>query len=596
MVASSILNPGSIVRERSGAGSPSGAANFITGGSPLGRGIVSNAANKIVQFNRASVSGVAARPPDLGSMISTLSTNILNNVENQVSSINNNVTQLVTQRLAEVRENYRSRLDKIDAARPNAILGNFLNLYREAIGYIQFLGNQRNVKTLGNNLKALQRIFRDSFRVARIVRQTIGRIVKQLSGLPQASGGPGGINLDIKVPGGGLKRSAPTGIMRAMRRRPGMMLGGAALAGGLGTAVVSGMMDRGGGVQTVPSSEGAIPPVLLDRFGSILDRFSKAIEHLTTGSAEKDDITSAPSAPSALPMTSTEDDGGGGGGGGAAVTDAPDLKTAIRQLESGNDYSSMYSRNRDTFSRGREDITKMTIDQVHDLQTDYLNHQKSLGYNSADGSDRSAAMGAYQMIEVRAVAKEMGIDTSKTLFNKETQDRMSDYYLNVAGYQDWKAGKITDAEFNNQLAVQFASVKKTSGRGAYDNDGMNKAYGNIMPVLQKEKGLEPQTPDPKVTTPEVPNVMPATMKKEDQQQIAQTVSQPPASTTPQVTVAPLNLSSPQPQGGGGGAGGGAISGGGGGKQTGPSVPLLNPSNSDNFLLLYSKMVYNIVDG
>ena len=381
-----------------------------------------------------------------------------------------------------------------------------------------------------------------------------------------------------------------------MRRRPGMMLGGAALAGGLGTAVVSGMMDRGGGVQTVPSSEGAIPPVLLDRFGSILDRFSKAIEHLTTGSAEKDDITSAPSAPSALPMTSTEDDGGGGGGGGAAVTDAPDLKTAIRQLESGNDYSSMYSRNRDTFSRGREDITKMTIDQVHDLQTDYLNHQKSLGYNSADGSDRSAAMGAYQMIEVRAVAKEMGIDTSKTLFNKETQDRMSDYYLNVAGYQDWKAGKITDAEFNNQLAVQFASVKKTSGRGAYDNDGMNKAYGNIMPVLQKEKGLEPQTPDPKVTTPEVPNVMPATMKKEDQQQIAQTVSQPPASTTPQVTVAPLNLSSPQPQGGGGGAGGGAISGGGGGKQTGPSVPLLNPSNSDNFLLLYSKMVYNIVDG
>jgi hypothetical protein len=162
-----------------------------------------------------------------------------------------------------------------------------------------------------------------------------------------------------------------------------------------------------------------------------------------------------------------------------------DLKKKIRQLESGNDYSSMYSRNRDTFARGAEDITKMTIDEVHDLQTDYLNHQKALGYDSADGSDRSAAMGAYQMMEVKAIAKSMGFDTSKTLFNKETQDKMSEYYLNYAGYQKWKAGEISDQEFNDGLAGQFASVKKASGVGAYDNDGMNNAYGNLMPLLQK---------------------------------------------------------------------------------------------------------------
>ena len=159
-----------------------------------------------------------------------------------------------------------------------------------------------------------------------------------------------------------------------------------------------------------------------------------------------------------------------------------DLKKKIRQLESGNDYSSMYARNRDTFARGAEDITKMTIDEVHDLQTDYLNHQKALGYPV---EQRSAAMGAYQMMEVKAVAKGMGIDTSKTLFNKETQDKMSDYYLNYAGYQKWKAGEISDQEFNDGLAGQFASVKKASGVGAYDNDGMNNAYGNLMPLLQK---------------------------------------------------------------------------------------------------------------
>ncbi len=165
-----------------------------------------------------------------------------------------------------------------------------------------------------------------------------------------------------------------------------------------------------------------------------------------------------------------------------------DLKTAIRQLESGNDYSSMYARNRVTFPRGKEDITKMTIDDVHDLQTDYLSHQAALGYGE---EHRSAAMGAYQMLEVKAVAKGMRFDTSSTLFNKETQDRMSDYYLNYSGYQEWKSRKIGDAEFNDRLAGQFASIKETSGRGAYDGDGMNNAYGDLMPLLKQIKGSEP---------------------------------------------------------------------------------------------------------
>ena len=185
------------------------------------------------------------------------------------------------------------------------------------------------------------------------------------------------------------------------------------------------------------------------------------------------------------------------GRGNNGVVDAPDLKTAIRQLETGDDYGSMYNRNRGTFSRGKEDITKMTIDEVDQLQTDYLNHQKSLGYDSADGSDRSAAMGAYQMIEVLKVAKALKIDTSKTKFDKETQDKMSEYYLNISGYQDFKSGEITAEEFNNRLAGQFASVKTTDGTGVHDGDGMNNAYGNIMPLLKKlqTKKITPKTSD-----------------------------------------------------------------------------------------------------
>ena len=191
------------------------------------------------------------------------------------------------------------------------------------------------------------------------------------------------------------------------------------------------------------------------------------------------------------PFNRSPGPGPGGPAGPGGPVAAGDLKTAIRQLESGNDYSSMFARDRGDFSRGNEDITKMTIDQVHDLQTDYLNHQASKGYGA---DQRSAAMGAYQMMEVKKVAQMLGIDTSTTKFDQATQDRMSEYYLNVAGYQDWKAGKITDEEFNNRLAGQFASVKTTSGGGVYDNDGMNNAYGNLMPIIQQTRqGLSSQS-------------------------------------------------------------------------------------------------------
>ena len=250
-----------------------------------------------------------------------------------------------------------------------------------------------------------------------------------------------------------------------------------------------------------------------------------------------------------------------------SVSAPGDLKTRIRQAESGNDYGSMYARNRDTFSRGNEDITKMTIDQVHDLQTDYLNHQKALGYNSPDGSDRSAAMGAYQMMEVRQVAKEMGFDPSTTLFNKETQDKMAEYYLNVAGLQDYKAGRITAEQFNNRLAVQFASLKNTSGRGAHDGDGMNRAYDSVLDLIKsgdiRGNNIVPQTQsrtnvqskDPKVSFIQVPG-----------QQVAQAPARPQRL---------INTGTPD----------GSAS---------PTVAFYSPSNPDSFEQISAKAAYSLV--
>ena len=314
---------------------------------------------------------------------------------------------------------------------------------------------------------------------------------------------------------------------------------------------------------------GAFDGMFGGMFGGIQDMLKNTFGGLF-GNPEQPKVTD-PGAPN----TGTGRDGTFGEGtygqgrptDGSTVSAPGDLKTRIRQAESGNDYGSMYARNRDTFSRGNEDITKMTIDQVHDLQTDYLNHQKALGYNSPDGSDRSAAMGAYQMMEVRQVAKEMGFDPSTTVFNKETQDKMAEYYLNVAGLQDYKAGRITAEQFNNRLAVQFASLKTTSGGGVHDGDGMNNAYDSVLDLIKRGdirgNNIVPQTQsrtnvqskDPKVSFIQVPG-----------QQVAQAPARPQRL---------INTGTPD----------GSAS---------PTVAFYSPSNPDSFEQISAKAAYSLV--
>ena len=159
------------------------------------------------------------------------------------------------------------------------------------------------------------------------------------------------------------------------------------------------------------------------------------------------------------------------------------LKGKIAEGESNTDYSAMYSRDREGFERGDEDITKMTISDVDKLQTDYLNYQTSIGR----GDDRSAAMGAYQMLNPKKVAEMMDLDPETTVFDKKTQDMMSEYYLNYSGLKEFEAGDITAEEFNNRLAEQFASIKTTSGEGVYDTDKMNKANTSVLDLIKSQE-------------------------------------------------------------------------------------------------------------
>jgi len=582
---SSPLNPATIARERSTTAAA--AQNFITGGSPLGEGIVASAANKIVGFQRGAA-GVVARPPDLNSIIQTLSSNILNNVETRVQSINQNVTKIVNKTLGGFQKDYGERLNKIDAATPNSILRNFLNFYKQALEYIQFLGNRRNVKTLGDNLKALQNVFTETFNVAKIIRQTIIKIVKQLSNLPTATAGGGGFNLDVNVPGGGLKKTAPSGLMRMMRRRPGMMLGGAALAGGLGSQVVSGMLDVGGGkVEAAPMAEGSIPTSLLDRFNGILDRFSEAIRSLA---AKK------PSSPSSQPTPAAKaEDGEKGKPGipGAPGAAAPGVTT--------------------TGEKGVLDL----IASVEQGPEGYDSFNTSAGKTPGKATEKTiswlaqnakGAIGRYQHMPQYLLerAKRAGFDEN-TKFTPEVQDAITLNELRK-GYSmnEFLSGKISEEQFLSKISpvwrglpqgqIQAAKRGGTADMTLQDSFANRNAAGKTYAtVIQELKTIRGDGNKPVATTqpPNPSQVVPAMGQQQTAQQVAQSVSRPPVQQPSQINVAPMNMASPQTQ-----------STKMGDKTIPPpimskggvSVPFLSSSNNDNFLTLYSKLVYNIVDG
>lgn len=589
MAVSSLLNPSSIARER--PTTAAAAQNFITGGAPLGRGIVASAANKIVGFQRGA-GAVAAQPPDLNSIIQTLSSNILNNVENRVQSINQNVTQIVNKKVGELQTDHREKSDKIDATKPNAILQNFLNLYKEAIGYIQFLGDKKNVKTLGENLKAIQTIFTETFNVVKIIRQTILKIVKQLSNLPTASTGGGGLNLDIDIPGGSLKRGRMSTLSRALRGgRSGLMLGGAALAGGLGSKVVSGMLDIGGDVQASPMSEGTIPGELLDRFSGILDRFSGAINSLSK--VKKSQPSAGGAAP--IPQTSTPPPPGGGGGAPSAAPKTSDGKTDPGGAAGPSGTA-----------------TRSLLDSIAFAEGTY--HQKNKGYNTHFGFDQtedlskhpdivkrsggyaSAAFGRYQFMPGTWQSVGGGAMTP------ERQDagavRLTIKRLNQAGIQVKDANELeallqkegVSPRISAALAPEWASFPTTSGASYYGQPV--KKLQRIQEFYTKRMKSQGST-TAAAASQKPPTVAAAQTQATTQQQIAQTVSQPPTQQAPQVNIAPMNIAGPQAQSA---KSGDSIAPPPVMSKGGVTVPFLSPSNHDNFLTLYSKMVYNIVDG
>ena len=154
--------------------------------------------------------------------------------------------------------------------------------------------------------------------------------------------------------------------------------------------------------------------------------------------------------------------------------------------------------------------------------------------------------------------------------------------------------KIGDAvrELTNPRNTSYDSrlIGRSNREADFISTGViQKADKDFLPGGKlSTPGVAPSTTAP---TPAKPGVAPAGTPAATTQQIAQTVSQPAQQQQPQVTVAPMNMSTPQPQ---------APQSSGGGQpaqmSSGRQSPPMGASNDDNFFILYSKMVYSIVDG
>lgn len=583
MAISSPLNPGVIAPARKATAEQF--QNFISGGSPLGSAVFTSAANKIVGFQRGAAR-VAPQVPNLGDIINTLSTNILNNVENRVSSINQEVNKVVIERLNALEGDYKSRVQQIDANAPSKILENFMSLYQRAIGLVQFLGNPRNSKRLSDSITALQSVFKETFDVAKQIRQTINRIINQLSNLPQATGGGGDVSVDVDIPGAGLRKSGG-GILKRMGGRRGLALGAATLGTGyMANQAINAMSQPENAIQPqlMGDVSGGLGGPILDRFDAAVKRFDKILTLILRGQGR---ATSQSKSTAAASTEKEQQEPQGPPSGKSTLIPGnapPEMKAFMSTIagpESGGNYEAM---NPGTTLPG---ATKMTIAEVA---------KKATG-----------AVGKYQNMPEYLVAraKAAGLDPNKDLYSPENQEKITRVdIVNLLGGDESKVVKMLQqdpARVAQRLRTHWSSLPG-GGEQQLSTQEYLKKYTTYLETYKKMPGsatpdtLVLQTGDQKppgtTTKPQgKPTVIPAPTQQMVQQQIAQQVSQPPASQmAPQINVMPMNASGQQ-------------------STTKPiqdsvtvggnkshQVSFLPSTNPDNFLTLYSKMVYNIVDG
>lgn len=139
-------------------------------------------------------------------------------------------------------------------------------------------------------------------------------------------------------------------------------------------------------------------------------------------------------------------------------------------------------------------LTQSTIAEV-------LGYQKN--WRSVGGI--SSAAGRYQIIRktLLMLCKQLNLD-GDALFDEAMQDRLGYQLLKIRGYDAWMAGEITNEQFGNKLAREWASFPVLTaqknykgiwikpGVSYYAGDGLNARGISAKAVLSKLNAIKEQ--------------------------------------------------------------------------------------------------------
>lgn len=510
-------------------------------------------------------------------------------IQQVVENIQVQVQNVLDNTIRSFSKNYQERIKGFDDARPNNVLSKFLDLYRNAIGFINFFGDRKNISVIEKNLKSLRLMFEESFDVATTLRKTIIKIVNQLSNLPTASPSSGGLNLDIDVPGGRLKQGAGSKVRNIgnIARMGGIAgagllgLGGAAMAAtGMGRAreYQESLLEQSK-VSSI-SGEQYIPENVVESFSVIVDRFTNAVNSLISGAKSSSGGNIGTSTPSSGgPSPSSKPSSGSSFSSGVQIKD--DMQ-GLKEL-------GLTQQEWDVYKQGIADVESARYDQM--------------------GGSGGRFAGRYQMGDeaITEAAKVLGIakpSREQFLNDPKLQEKM---YL---GYtiSNFRYMQNLSPEFRNmsrqqqlsvlpmaQLGIRNLTNQLKTGQISKDAWGTpTTKFSQAVERRRKEAGILPLGQNvPKVEG--LSQVKASSTKIEEVQSRAQSISQP-AQKVPQTISLPPTIIDMSSGGDEGSDSGGVSPIPVQPPSPGPQVPYLPTTNPDNFLTMYSRIVYNIVDG
>ena len=603
------------------------ATKFVSGGRRMGEGVTASGKNNIVGFKRA---GVRGSRKGLDALVRTISTNIVNNTENTQSNVTNfagkerektrkqltpsiqrqtkNVTRVVKPQVSNLSKtvnnvrnqsfnNIRTFRDSRKEGKESGtgLFGGLFGNIRNGLDLIKLLTNKKVQADLSNSIKNLEFFFNDAYRVAYRLRTNLVKIFKALrrirggggGGASRAGGLAAGFGAGLGATGLGALFGGGNQKPKKQRRKRGrgkagllLGLGAGALGMGLATNALAGESPQIKSGESGP----AIPEEFVDRFQSIIEKFSSVINNLLNAKP-KPAPGGGSGAAGASPASGSKDPVPGSmslGGGAETPEEQAWLKT-IRAAEgtAGEDgYGKVF---------GGEVVPelaegKMTVNEVIQLQkTGKMPDRfggRQVNYGEYDGTI-SGATGAYQFMPTTLEGLLRNTGTSgDTAFTPLLQDKFALELLRGRGIDPTKRATI---EGMNKAQVEWAGVGRYHGQTTRTTADSLRMYNTFL----NNSGVHTPVMPPPAIDPAGDQSSARTMQS---QSIARTAPSQRKSNAP--AIVPISMSgaqtpqraaaAPQPPGDGK-------------PQRSNPVPTLKSSDDDNFFAMASKLTYGIVE-